>query len=300
MNHLSSLIRLVFLPIVLVACNSTVEKSQENRSQEEKYLELQKSKKDTLERSYFKEQLADSLFLEKTKKEALLEIEKRFKGKDLDFSYVIEDSDTCYLSVTVRIKKYFEDEAYYAIINTNMQGWEHIDIYKLGNQAIEHKMFGKDYYSPTDTIFDVNGDGTKDFLVKSYKLSGCCRANNYDIYLSPAAKKEVVTSHIDLTNPTFYPQEKLIRGVQYGHPGWTGLYKYRWRGEHLDTLEYIYPDPTTKGRTFIKMHTSTDFSYYRDDIKKGTRLPSLPQEYKTVEDLDWFLLYGEGVFNSYM
>ena len=95
MNHLSSLIRLVFLPIVLVACNSTVEKSQENRSQEEKYQELQKSKKDTLERSYFEEQLADSLFLEKTKKEALLEIEKRFKGKDLDFSYVIEDSDTC-------------------------------------------------------------------------------------------------------------------------------------------------------------------------------------------------------------
>ena len=71
MNHLSSLIRLVFLPIVLVACNSTVEKSQENKSQE-----LQNSKKDTLKRSYFEEQLADSLFLEKTKKEALLEIKK--------------------------------------------------------------------------------------------------------------------------------------------------------------------------------------------------------------------------------
>ena len=29
---------------------------------------------------------------------------------------------------------------------------------------------------------------------------------------SPAAKKEVVTSHIDLTNPTFYPQENLSGG----------------------------------------------------------------------------------------
>ena len=138
-------------------------------------------------------------------------------------------------------------------------------------------MSGKDYHFPTDTIFDVNGDGTKDFLVKSYPLSGCCRANGYDIYLSPAAKKEVVTSHIDLTNPTFYPQEKLIRGVQYGHPGWTG--------ERLDTLEYIYPDPTTKGRTFIKMHTSTDLSRYRDDMKKGTRLLSLPEEYKNSRRL---------------
>lgn len=121
MNHLSSLIRLVFLPIVLVACNSTVEKSQEDNSQE-----LQKSKKDTFERSYFEEQLADSLFLEKTKKEGSLRSKNDLRGKDLDFSYVIEDSDTCYLSVAVRIKKYFEDEAYYAIINTNMQGWEHM------------------------------------------------------------------------------------------------------------------------------------------------------------------------------
>ena len=134
--------------------------------------------------------------------------------------------------------------------------------------------------------------------MKSYPLSGCCRANGYDIYLSPAAKKEVVTNYIDLVNPTFYPQEKLIRGVQYGHPGWTGLYKYRWRGERLDTLEYIYPDPTTKGRAFIKMHTSSDFFLKRNDIRKGIRLPSLPEEYKTVEDLDWFLLYGEGTFDT--
>ena len=33
MNHLSSLIRLVFLPIVLVACNSKAEKPQENKYQ---------------------------------------------------------------------------------------------------------------------------------------------------------------------------------------------------------------------------------------------------------------------------
>ena len=76
MNHLSSLIRLVFLPIVLVACNSTVEKSQEDNSQE-----LQKSKKDTFERSYFEEQLADSLFLEKTKKEGSLRSKNDLRGK---------------------------------------------------------------------------------------------------------------------------------------------------------------------------------------------------------------------------
>ena len=85
MNHLLSLIRLVFLPIVLVACNSTAEKPQENKYQGDKPQELQKSKKDSLERSYFEEELADSLLLEKTKKEALLEVVKRFKGERFRF-----------------------------------------------------------------------------------------------------------------------------------------------------------------------------------------------------------------------
>ena len=47
MNHLSSLIRLVFLPIVLIACNSTVEKPQEDKLQE-----LQKKVKKTLLKAF--------------------------------------------------------------------------------------------------------------------------------------------------------------------------------------------------------------------------------------------------------
>ncbi len=278
-----------FFISLLIACNSTFEKTEEVKTQE-----LQESKKDTLENPYFQIRIADSLLKDKTKKEVLLEVVKRFKGEDLDFGYVIDESNTSYLSATVKVGKFFDDEAYYAIIYTNMQGNTDIDVYKLENCVVEHKMAARDYYFLTDTIFDVNGDGTKDFLVEYYPLSGCCRRESYDIYLSPVAKKELVTSYIVLINPTFYPQEKLVRGVEYGHPGWAGLYKYCWRGEKLDTLEYIYPDPTSKGRTFIKTQMSHDSSQKRKKIC----LSSLPEEYKTVKDLDWFLLYDEGTFDS--
>ncbi len=286
---ISNLSLVCYLLLILVACNSTSNKVEFKRA-----TELYESRKDTLEKPYFHRRIVDSLLKDKTKKEMLLELVKRFKGADLDLIHEIDEGDSSNPSITIRIRKYFEDEAYYAIIYTNFQGNTDIDIYKLASQVIEHRVSARNYYFPTDTIFDVNGDGTKDFLVKSYPSSGCCRANIYNIFLSPAAKREVITSYIDLVNPTFYPQEKLIRGVEYDQPGYAGLYKYRWKGEYLDTLEYIYPDPTTKGRSFIKTHTSAYFF----DKKKGTHISSLPEEYKTVEDLDWFFLYDEGTFHN--
>ena len=286
---ISNLSLVCYLLLILVACNSTSNKVEFKRA-----TELYESRKDTPEKPYFHRRIVDSLLKDKTKKEMLLELVKRFKGADLDFIHEIDEGDSSFPSITIRIRKYFEDEAYYAIIYTNFQGNTDIDIYKLASQVIEHRVSARNYYFPTDTIFDVNGDGTKDLLVKSYPSSGCCRANIYNIFLSPAAKREVITSYIHLVNPTFYPQEKLIRGVEYDQPGYAGLYKYRWRGEYLDTLEYIYPDPTTKGRSFIKTHTSAYFF----DKKKGTHISSLPEEYKTVEDLDWFFLYDEGTFHN--
>jgi hypothetical protein len=40
-------------------------------------------------------------------------------------------------------------------------------------------------------------------------------------------------------NPTFSPKEKIIRGICYGQAGDTEMYKYKWRGRHIDTLEFI-------------------------------------------------------------
>ena len=141
---------------------------------------------------------------------------------------------------------------------------------------------------PSDTIFDANGDGVKDFALRYYPLSGCCRRDIYYLYLSPE-KKEGALSYIELINPTFYPKEHLIRGIGYGRPGHVELYKYRWRGEELDTLEYILPDMVTKGKTFLKTKRIRDF--YDNDNEGKTHLNKLPKEYQTVIGLDYFLDY---------
>ena len=71
------------------------------------------------------------------------------------------------------------------------------------------------------------------------------------------------------------------------------LYKYRWRGEALDTLEYILPDPTTKGKTFLKGR-----NLYGSTKEKEIHLTKLPKEYQTVIGLDYFLRYTQEDFNS--
>ncbi len=47
------------------------------------------------------------------------------------------------------------------------------------------------------------------------------------------------SKNFEFINPTFSPKEKIIRGICYGHPSKTEMYKYKWNGETIDTLEYI-------------------------------------------------------------
>ena len=49
-----------------------------------------------------------------------------------------------------------------------------------------------------------------------------------------------LTDRNSIINPTFSPKEKIIRGVGYGHPGETEMYKYKWNGNTIDTMEYVY------------------------------------------------------------
>ena len=83
-------------------------------------------------------------------------------------------------------------------------------------------------------------------------------------------------------NPTFSPSEKLIRGIDYGQPGEVPLYKFKWVGYKVDTIEYILPD-TTKERYHVFKHWR-DF----DNPKAGRFLTSVPKEYHKIESYDWF------------
>jgi len=133
-----------------------------------------------------------------------------------------------------------------------------------------------------DTIYDANGDGYNDFLVHWYPSSGCCRRNVYNVYLNQP-DKGIFTHDYQFMNPTFSAKEKVIRGVEYGHPGEVGLYKYKWNGLQIDTIEFIYPDAKNLGQ-FIKTKKRT----YSPTEKEGVVLKSVPEEYLKIESYKWF------------
>ena len=134
-----------------------------------------------------------------------------------------------------------------------------------------------------DTIVDVNGDDLEDILIHWYPLSGCCRRNMYDVYLADV--NGTFSPAYQFLNPTFSANEKIIRGVLYGHQDEVGLYKYRWNSQRIDTVEFIYKNPKSAGG-YIR--TRKKFLDDADGDNK-TYLGDLPEEYQSIEDIDWFM-----------
>ena len=281
--------------LILIGCVSSP-KQQEESSQIASDTVVEAN-----EQHYFSKNVENEILLRKAMVDALQKIADSFHGEDWEYTYDFDkgEGDTPHIRVDIKVQKYFE-ETYYAVIYVSDYVNTLVRLYRIDHNAMQEKL--SKYFSwmtvPSDTIFDANGDKVKDFALRFYPSSGCCRRDIYYLYLSPE-KKEGQLSYIELINPTFYPKEHLIRGIGYGRPGHVELYKYRWHGEGLDvldTLEYILPDMATKGKTFLKAKRIRDF--YDTAKGKEIRLTKLPKEYQTVIDLDYFLDYTAEDFNS--
>jgi hypothetical protein len=135
-----------------------------------------------------------------------------------------------------------------------------------------------------DTIKDINGDHLKDFLVHWYPSSGCCRRDIYYTFLYQTDGS--FTHRYNFINPTFSPSEKIIRGLGYGHPGDVELYKYKWNGLRVDTIEMIFPDTLRKRYHIFKRWKDVD------NYTAGKFIKHIPKEYQNIESYDWF----EGVY----
>ena len=135
-----------------------------------------------------------------------------------------------------------------------------------------------------DTIMDINGDKVKDYILFSYPSSGCCLANTDEIHLYNN-QNDAFEGGMRVLNPTYSPKEKIIRGVEYGHPGEGGIYKLKWVNNYdLDTVEYIYPYYLKKD-----FYIKTKKLAYRPTEKNGELLSSLPVEYADILGIKWFL-----------
>jgi len=134
-------------------------------------------------------------------------------------------------------------------------------------------------------IKDLDGDGFVDYFIHWYPSSGCCRRNVYDVYRYQAETNKFAKG-IQFINPTFFAKEHLVRGVTYGHAGEVPLYKYKWNGRKLDTIEYIYPADTIKEK-FYRVKRFGD----KNDPKKRETLNAVPKEYRKLDGYDWFMSY---------
>lgn len=133
-------------------------------------------------------------------------------------------------------------------------------------------------------VEDINGDDYLDVITSYYSPSGCCRRNleTVRIYNPDSNSFE---KGIQFMNPTFDVSNHIVRGVVYGHPGIIPIYKFKWNNLKIDTIEYLYPIENQKNTFLVSKGT------YRKEAKKKFQINYLPDEYKNIKEIDWFLDY---------
>jgi hypothetical protein len=124
-----------------------------------------------------------------------------------------------------------------------------------------------------DSIMDINGDKKPDYVFNWYPLKG--EGEFSDVYIQKPNGE--FSDKLEFVNPCFSPEEKVIRGTMVGQN--PPLYKFKWNGFALDTVEYIYFPDNSNGLQYIKRK--------RPDLnEKGEIIERLPEEYKKM-------VYGE-------
>lgn len=258
--------------------------------QDSTQIKFEKSEKERLERrKQIEEQdKIDSIRLSSVLDKALMIASRNTDLKSFTLEFDSDLDSTFKVTTTMKMDTLFSDKHKHLIIHRSSPYQINIDVYTERNNKFEkvitHEESNLTYVN--DTIQDVNGDGQKDFLVDWYGNNGCCLKNHYEVFLIKT-DNETFTPSYKFINPTFSAKEKVIRGVRYGHPGETELYKYKWNALKVDTVEYIYPDIRRKGH-YLK---SDRLPYISKGVTE-TKLKDVPVEYKNIYGYDWFL--GKG------
>ena len=262
---------------VVTRDSSQINLDKKERERSEKRKEIKKQDK------------IDSLNLEKFLRKAIKIAEQNVNLDKFKKEYVETMPDSSYqVEVSIISDFYFSKENPHLIIRRNTPGSVYIDVFSKNynriNKVISHEQWNITYVN--DTIRDINGDGLKDFIVNWYGSSGCCLKAFSNIYLLRPDKK-TFSNNFEFINPTFSPKEKIIRGICYGHPSETEMYKYKWNGEKIETLEYISYEKNEKGDKTGKIIISSDIPHGKN-FKVLKRLNYIPREYKLIEGYDWF------------
>lgn len=277
--------------MLLLSCGQTNEKNKKSLDKKQPAVKtFEQREKERLEKraEIEKQDKIDSLRLDKVLYDALKIATLEINQKKFQKKYKVRPDNDYDVQVEINIDDYFTKNDPLLIIRRLEPDNLYIDIYsKDGNKfknVLSHKQWTLTYMN--DTIRDINGDGLKDFVVNWYGANGCCLKAFSNIYLLRKDKR-TFSNNFEFINPTFSPKEKIIRGIQYGHPGKTEIYKYKWNGEAIDTLEYVYYDIDKEGKKTGKLIVSKKRPYNNNE-KEIKRMNTIPDEYKKIEGYDWF------------
>lgn len=241
------------------------------------------AKRRKIEEQYY----ADSLRLDKVLQDAL-KIAYQHINKDKFVEKFEVSDENGLIGVEMDLNYHFTKTTSHLIIRRTNANTVDIDIYSKNNgkyeKVLSHEQWNLTYVS--DTIRDINGDGLNDFVVNWYGACGCCLKGFSNVYLMRQDNKSFSES-FEFINPTFSPKEKIIRGVCYGHPGETELYKYKWNGEQIDTLEYVSFEKNEKGEKTGKILITTNRPS-NGMFKILKVLNEVPAEYNKIDGYDWF------------
>jgi hypothetical protein len=185
---------------------------------------------------------------------------------NIDYGYFFDKNEK-FLILTCDYHK-FSDDTYYRI-------------YLVNDNSFELKLEEYANHGEKPLFMEINGDENIDFIIPYSPSSGCCPRQCKMVFLYKNKK----FIKYDFINPTFSPKEKVVRGLSYGYFPEVGLYKYKWNGTQLDTVEYIYRTKESNFKKFIRTKKQIDLS----KNNQGEVLESLPKEYENINEIDWFL-----------
>lgn len=220
MKTTTNILTLTILTILL-ACGQTANQDRKTHTKSDSVQTSDIEKKITKEerqKQIEEETRIDSLRLDIALKDAFKIAQTAFKTDNYNKQYELQPDDSSYtINIEILIGRLFKDNHKYFLLRRHVPWATYLDLYKIVDdkteKIIEREQGGMTYIR--DTIFDVNGDGHKDFLVHWYPSSGCCRRNVYNVYLNQPDKGKF-TQDYQFINATFSAKEKIIRGVEYG------------------------------------------------------------------------------------
>ncbi|AWH85962.1 hypothetical protein HYN59_12965 [Flavobacterium album] len=233
---------------------------------------------------------ADSIAFDGILQDALKLADKNISKNNFSKKYnVVSEADgSPIVEVEINLGYHFTKTLQHLVVRRKDPSTVYIDIFSKQNKkfkkVLSHEQWALEYTN--DTIRNVNGDGYKDFIVNWYGSSGCCLKAFSNVYLL-RADKQTFAKNLEFINPTFSPEEGIIRGVCYGQPGETEMYKYKWNGELTDTLEYVSYQIDDAGIKTGKVILSNGDSYSKK-YKVIKVLNAVPQEYRKIGGYDWF------------